>query len=251
MSKDVDFVEAVQGRAKAGLSYKERIAEAGTDFKESQSLFVKSIDKAKRQITALASTADLDRHDEVILPEAFTELLPVYMKNPVVITSHQHRLETGSSSVVGNVVNAWINQQGLWVVIEFVEGTALGDEYWLLYSTKKQRAFSVGFIPKEHRYEERDGKSVYVLTKVELLEISCVSVGANREALSKSKQRKVDFVSEKRTLAELYRSDPDFDEKCQEFAEMILGVGATENETDFTELVVAENEMDFAELVRG
>ena len=235
---DVDFASFVKGVTKGDDTYLQNLMKAGPDFRESQALFVKSIDLNKRQITCLASTGDVDRDNEIIEPDAYRELLPIYMRNPVVITSHQHRLQTGSSSVIGGVVKAWIDQQGLWVIIEFVKGTNLGEEYWLLYSQKKQRALSVGFIPKESEYEERDGKRILVHTKVELLEISCVPVGCNREALSRSKQRKVDFVSEKKNLAELRRSNPDFDQECQEFAETILGVGSvTVNETDFASLV--------------
>lgn len=241
---DVDFAAVVERRT--------GVEKTGLETKEFPALFVKSIDKAKRQITALASSADLDRHDEVVEPEAFRELLPVYMKSGgPVITSHQHRLETGHSSLIGNVIKAWIDQQGLWVTIEFIRGTALGEEYGMLYLEKKQRALSIGFIELEGGSEMRDGRQVYIHTKVELLEISCVIVGANREALSKSKQRKVDFVSEKKTLAEIRHSNPNFDQECREFAEMISGYDMTENETDFTELVIAENETDFAELVRG
>lgn len=222
--KDVAFSDLVHGRT---IRHKG----PGEGFLESQSLFVKSIDTERRQITALASSPSIDRHDEVILPEAFREFLPVYMKNPVVITTHQHRLQTGSSSVVGNVVKAWLDKKGFWVVIEFVKGTALGDEYWLLYSTKKQRALSVGFIPMESEYEEHDGRRILVHTKVEPIEISCVPVPANREALSKSKQHKRDFIQAKRylheeekILADIRAAEPDFDLKCEEFGEaLVLG----------------------------
>jgi HK97 family phage prohead protease len=249
--KDVNFAACVQGRTAIKDSYQEKIAKAGADFREIGGLFVKSIDQAKRQITALASTPDLDRHDEIVLPEAFRELLPVYMKNPVVITSHQHRLETGHSSVVGSVVRAWIDSAGLWIVVEFAE-TVLGEEYWQLYSTKKQRAFSIGYIPIESRYEKRDDKTVLVTTKLELLEISCVPVPANRDALSKSKQQKADFVDEKKLLAELRKEDPDFDAKAQEFAEMILGYDSgTEPESDFAKAGCDDDVVDFALLVKG
>lgn len=238
--KDVDFAGLVSNTSL------DRCKGPGDSYKECQALFVKSIDQDKRQITALASTGDLDRTDEIILPEAFKEMLPVYMKNPVVITSHQHRLQTGSSSVVGNAVKTWIDKQGLWVVIEFVKGTALGEEYWLLYSTKKQRALSVGFKSHGGGWEERDGRQVWVWTKVELIEISCVPVPANPNALSKSKQRKAEFVAAKKRqaasslrdtvltaravrsgnddelLAELRAADPELDEKAADFAEAIL-----------------------------
>ena len=247
----------------AGLvNNKSGVDEMGPETKELPALFVKSVDQGNRQITALASAATLDRYDEVMLPEAFRELLPVYMKNPVVLTSHQHRLTGGHSSVIGSTIKAWIDSQGLWVVIEFATGTTLAEEYWQLYSQKKQRALSVGYIPIESRYEERDGKSVLVHTKIELLEISVCAVPANREALTKSQQRKADWLEEKKyeaeeekILAELRKEDPDFDAKAEEFAEAILSGeydGGEEGEdSDFAGIVSGENEKSFVELVQG
>lgn len=208
---DVDFAELV-ARTQAGeRDYRLRL-DSGTEFKETQSLFVKSIDQANRRITAVASTGNVDRHGEIILPSAFEEMLPIYMTNPVVIASHQHRLDSGHSSVVGNAVKIWIDKVGLNVIVEFEDETELGKEYWTLYSKKRQRAFSVGFIPLEWK-DEQDEKlgRVRIYTKVELLELSCVPVGSNRESLSKARQRKADFVERKRLGRE-----------ADEFAEILL-----------------------------
>ncbi|MDD5064294.1 MAG: HK97 family phage prohead protease [Phycisphaerae bacterium] len=194
--KEVDFKSLVARMQTGERDYIARIETKGAEFKEAQSLFVKSIDEAKRQIEAVVSTADLDRYDEIIEPEAFRETLGIYLKNPIVISSHQNRLDTGHSSVVGQVIKAWINAKGLHVIIWFAE-TELGNEFWYLYKNKFQRAFSVGFIPLEWKDETKDGRRVRIHIKVELLEISCVPVPANRNALSKSKQRKADFVAEK------------------------------------------------------
>jgi HK97 family phage prohead protease len=155
------------------------------NFTESRCLYVKSINIEKRQIEAVVSDSSLDRYDEIIMPEAFREFLADYLaKNPVVITSHQNRLDTGHSSVIAQVIKGWINIEGLHVIIWFAE-TELGNEYWYLYSNKFQRAFSVGFIPLDWKYEDREGNKIRIYTRVELLEISCVPIGANRNALSR------------------------------------------------------------------
>jgi HK97 family phage prohead protease len=219
---EVDFVALVEGSARDGRE------KTGPALQECQALFVKSIDKKSRRITALASAGTLDRDGEIIEPEAFRKWLPVYLKNPIVITSHLHRLQTGNSSTIGNVIEAVIDKNGLTVVIEFHCLTALSEEYWLLYSQKKQRAFSVGFIPHESEYRQVGDGRVLVHTEIEMVEISCVVVGSNREALSKAKQHKADFVAAKKTgreddkiLAELWAGDPDFDKKADEFAELL------------------------------
>ncbi len=240
--KEVDFKSLVTRMQTGERDYMTRLK--GAEFREAQSLFVKSIDEAKRQIEAVVSTADLDRYDEIMLPESFRETLDIYLKNPIVISSHQHRLETGHSSVVGQTIKAWIDAKGLHVVIWFAE-TELGNEFWYLYKNKFQRAFSVGFIPLEWKDEVSDGgKRVRVHTKVELLEISCVPVPANRNALSKSKQRKADFVADKIEQRHL-------EKHAEEFAEIVLAddltaLGMPDIEED--EFGVSGESLDTADL---
>ncbi len=187
---DVDLVSLVKGSPgyEAG----------GPATKQWQGLFVKSIDQEMRQITAIASTGEKDRDGEIILPSAFKKCLPGYMKNPVILAGHQHKLADGRSPVVGKTVKAWIDKQGLHVVIDFAK-TDLAQEYWELYRDKFQRALSVGFRAIKWGSEMIDGRQVPVCKEVdELYEISCVAVGANRDALSRSAKRKRDFVADKR-----------------------------------------------------
>lgn len=218
---DVDFAKLVQPAS---------VGQKGLDTKEVQALFVKSIDTEKRQITAIASTGSVDRDGEIILPSAFKETLPQFMKNPVILACHQHRLSDGRSPVVGKAVKAWLDKKALHVVIEFAK-TELGDEYWHLYRDGFQRAFSIGFMHGRDDYTQEtiDGRPVKVINKVELLEISCVPVPSNREALSKSAKQKQQFVEQKRQerdeekiLAEIMAEDPLFEQKCEEYAELIF-----------------------------
>jgi HK97 family phage prohead protease len=258
MNTDVqDFAELVTRKS-------EKSAELQT--KEFAALLtIKAIDENRRRITGIASTGDIDRYDEIIEPEAFRESLPLFMTNPMVLASHQSKLSDGSSPVVANIVEARITSAGLEVVLEFHGITQLGEEYWLLYSQKRQRALSVGFKPIEGRYENLNGRNVYIHTRVELLEISCVPVPANPSALTKSKQRKADFITAKKTeredekfLAELRRENPSFDKDAEEFAEALLGDEDDEVEHDFAELVrgeaedfTGEGDNDFVILVAG
>jgi len=80
--------------------------------KDWRGLLVKSIDQERRQITAVASTSNMDRDGEVILPTAFKGCLPSYMKNPVILAGHQHKLADGRSPVVGKTIKAWIDKTG-------------------------------------------------------------------------------------------------------------------------------------------
>ncbi|MGD1042188.1 MAG: HK97 family phage prohead protease [Sedimentisphaerales bacterium] len=206
---EVDFKSLVERIQTGERDYVARLSTEGTEYRETPSLFVKAIDEAARQIEAVVSDASVDRDEEIILPSAFSEMLGEYLKNPVIISAHQNRLDTGHSSVIGQALKVWIAKDGLHVNIWFAE-TELGNEFWYLYKNKFQRAFSVGFIPLEWTDETVNGARVRTFTKAELLEISCVPVPSNRNALSRSKQRKQDFIADK--IAQRKMKDEDLAE---------------------------------------
>jgi len=206
VSMEAGLVSLVQGRhEKDGLA-----------TKEWPGLFVKSIDEEKRQITAVASTDDIDRDDEIVETAALKAALPGFMRNGVVLACHQHRLADGRSPVVGTVVEAKTGAHSLTVRIEFAD-TPLGLEYWALYRGKYQRALSIGFRMIADREEVRKGKRVKIITALELYEISCVAVPANAEALSKSKADKKTFVEVKRAASTFEESSPSLAEMLMDF----------------------------------
>lgn len=207
-------------------------------------LRIKSVDKKGRRVTAMASTPDLDRDGEIILPSAFKESLARFMRNPVVLTSHNHRLDDGRSPVVGNVVDAKVSGEGLLVVIEFHAETELAEEYWRLYSEKIQRALSVGFIPQESEWQQQDGERVLVHTKVELLEISCVPVGSNRQALTRAQQLRHDFVEQKKFEREALALGLDPNDSV-EFCEILLGVRECPGIPDIDEVYIDELDTEY------
>jgi HK97 family phage prohead protease len=137
----------------------------------------------------VASTSDLDRDKDIIEPSAFKETIGSFKANPVVLATHQHRLSTGSSPVIGSVIpdSITITDREVVMTIRFAT-TALGEEYWQLYSDGHMRAVSIGFIA----IEWTDGKDeelgyIRTYTKIELLEISAVPVPSNRRALVRAK----------------------------------------------------------------
>ena len=186
---DVDLAVLVGGSRKSTTG---SIQEKSAPF-----FFVKTINEQAREITALASNAAVDREGDIILPSAFAKYLPRYLANPVIVAAHSSRLADGSSPVIGSAAKCWLDKAGLWVTIRFAD-TALGEEYWTLYRDKHQRALSVGFVGHVYEYREVEGQQRRVFTVVELLEISAVPVPANPEALSRSAQRRADFVAGKR-----------------------------------------------------
>jgi HK97 family phage prohead protease len=168
---------------------------------------VKGINAESRRITVCISKNEIDRHNERIEISAIADALQLYATNPVVLGDHQHRLSTGKSSVIGHTIPETFNvlENEVDMDIEF-SITENAETYWINFRDGHQLAVSIGFIDLEWRTEDVDGKKIFVSTKIELLEVSCVAVGANRGALVKAKGM-FDRVAEPETL-ELLTKDP-------------------------------------------
>lgn len=152
---------------------------------------VRGVNPQNRTVTALVSTPNVDRYDEIILPEAFKKWLPTFMKNPVLLAGHASRGESGEPTVIGHWIDLDITREGLVGTCRFLEGDELAEKWWQRFVQKAVRAFSVGFICVQHEMrdvEMPDGRvrRLRVHTEVELVEISAVAIPANRESLVKS-----------------------------------------------------------------
>ena len=151
--------------------------------------FVKSIDIEQRRVRFVISSDKIDRDQERIETSAIAAAIPAFSKNPAALACHLHRLDNGEPPVIGSWDTDSFKALAHTTEMDLVFATTdLADKYFNLYSNKHMRAVSIGFFPQEWHREgnEKDGK-VYVITKLELLEISCVAVGSNRQALSKIK----------------------------------------------------------------
>ena len=197
--------------------------------------YVKTLDKTARTLEVVASTGDIDRDGEIILPSAFTKNLESFRTNPCILACHQHRLESGESPVIGSAIpeSIVISDKDLRFKMRFAE-TNLAENYWKLYRDGHMKAFSVGYMPLKGEIREIKSGRVFVHTEVELLEVSAVPVGSNRAALARSKRldwldAKKKECEEEKVLAETRKEyeaqGRDFDRDANEFAELLLGVG--------------------------
>jgi len=147
-----------------------------------------AINEDLRTIRFVISSAELDRDNEIVETSAVAGAIKDFAKNPVCLACHQHRLDNGMPPVVG----AWdtdtfvVNEKRCEMDLRFAD-TDLAETYWKLYKGKFMKAVSIGFRVLEFKEEMKDGKRYWIITKIELHEISCVPVGANRQALSKVK----------------------------------------------------------------
>jgi HK97 family phage prohead protease len=176
-----------------------------------QAFFVKVAgeESGKRTIIAAASSETIDRDGEIILASAIKAAMPEFMKNPVILAAHSHRLDSGNSPVVGKVIRFWGEGKKTLIEVEFAD-TSLGLEYYNLYQGKFQKAFSIGFRSLKGERRLIDSKDVYVHTAIELFEISAVAVPANPDALSKAAKRS-SFVNGKKLDREKRRIVEDED----------------------------------------
>jgi HK97 family phage prohead protease len=90
----------------------------------------------------------------------------------------------GMPTIIGSADTVEIENEALVFQMRFAT-TDIAKAWQSLYEDGHAKAFSVGFIPMEGGWKEQGDESVYVHTRVELLEISAVAVPANPEAVTR------------------------------------------------------------------
>jgi HK97 family phage prohead protease len=121
-----------------------------------------------RAIRGWASTSDLDRQGDVIVPSGMTVQLPVPL-----LWQHLH------DKPVGTITTAEVRGSGVWIEAKLVDGIALADDALKLVEARAIDTFSVGFRILKSEPLPTGGLRI---TQWELLEISLVSVAANPAA---------------------------------------------------------------------
>lgn len=121
---------------------------------------------------AIASTATVDRHGEIVSVEGWD--LANFKKNPVLLWSHDHTIPA-----IGVATKIWVEGFGESAKLKFAGKWQTVTEYGKaaaqLVADGILNSFSVGFIPSE-----MEGNKY---TQQELLEISLVNVPANPDAM--------------------------------------------------------------------
>lgn len=163
----------------------------------SDRLIVRSVDAKSRTVTAMASTPEVDRYGSIILPSAFAAYMDRYMSNPVLLDNHRQ-----NGDPVGRCIDYRITESGLEMTFEFAP-TKAGDEKLALYSGGFMRGFSVAgqmrdvvfawdeeerkaALPAFARTALSDGRADFVITSLELIEVSCATIPANPGALARA-----------------------------------------------------------------
>jgi len=144
-------------------------------FKVYTDILKKSKKDGKRLISGYASTAALDRQNEVITIEALRQAANHLLENHTVFYEHEHQ-----KFPVGKVVETGIDDKGLRVIVE-ISQTA--DQLWTLIEEDILDSFSIGGrVTSSEEKVGKDGKSYNEVTGIELFEVSVVGLPANPEA---------------------------------------------------------------------
>ena len=135
---------------------------------------VKTVDEDQRLIEGVASTPEVDRVGDVVVPEGATFKLPM----PLL---WQHRAD----SPIGHVVAATVTKSGIKIRAQIAKDIGLPDidRAWTLIKAGLVRGLSIGF--KALEMEPLDAKDPWGgqrFTKWEWMELSAVTIAANGSA---------------------------------------------------------------------
>jgi len=146
-------------------------------------------------ISGYASTADVDRYDDIIEPNAFLKSIKEnYKDNPIILFQHKHDEPIGIATFMS------VTNKGL-----YIEALIVDERIEPKIQAEILKAFSVGFIPLNMYFKDKDGNILdlsseidynklweqgtkRVISELDLAEISIVSVPANPNALFSSEK---------------------------------------------------------------
>lgn len=123
-------------------------------------------------IEGYASTDDIDRHGDIIPPEVWNRnALKNFKKNPVILFNHNY------NRIIGKVTDLTVDDKGLYVKCAI----DAADEAGRKIAMGLLKTFSIGFYLLDFDYSPE--KEAWIIKKLELLEISVVTIPANQDAV--------------------------------------------------------------------
>lgn len=160
----------------------ERIYERG-EFKFHSTITtartVRGIEEEERIIEGYSNTKNIDRYNEIILPNAFRESLKRFIKTGVILTDHD------AKKPIGRPKKAAIDKEGLWLRSLIEKGVQYIDEAWILIQKQLKKSYSVGFRVLDTEWKEVEGfkDKIRHITKLDLYEVSVVTIPANIQSV--------------------------------------------------------------------
>lgn len=150
----------------------------------------------------------LDRHKELVSPEAIMDSWQSYSKNPVIL--YNHRKDYG---VIGRMeeveMGSYEKPDGEKIQAVFGRAIIDGGEENITRKIRKGmlKAFSIGFIAKAAIKEGRGDDAYLKFTNIEWIETSVVDIPASPNALFNVSKSVVEYDGEKQVIAVEERND--------------------------------------------
>ena len=137
----------------------------------------KSVKKGTKalKIAGYANTTAKDRAGDIVTAEAWAKGVENFRKNPVMLFQHKH------DCPIGRIDKITVDKKGIFVEGAVSEAAEKTHGVQTLIRDGALKSFSVGFRVKDGKYNREDDSMM--ITDVELLEISVVSVPCNQDSL--------------------------------------------------------------------
>ena len=183
---------------------------------------VKSVDLEKFTVDADVSSESIDRDGEIILLSSWTKRLAGYMANPLLCWMHPVSSWTARQpeDILGRALVAEVQATSLFCRFQYADReNPTAEMCFNLIAGDYLRSYSIGAIPHGPVYSDypevylnllpegakaalKSGEAWCVHTDMELLEVSNVFVGSNRDALARACR---DGVISKSLMPGLYK----------------------------------------------
>lgn len=118
---------------------------------------------------------NIDYWDDIVMPGAFKESLKKRM--PKMFWNHS------SNSPVGVYEEAYEDEKGLYLKGRLLLDIPKAKEAYVLMKNGAVDGLSIGFLTVDSGFEKRDDRTLRILKKVDLLEVSITPLPANPKAL--------------------------------------------------------------------
>lgn len=88
------------------------------------------------------------------------------------------------STPIGIITDKGVDDYGMWIEADILKTTA-GNDAALLIKSGAVKEFSIGYRPTKYHYEKREGYEydIRILEEIEVLEVSPVTIAANKKAI--------------------------------------------------------------------
>lgn len=182
-------------------------------FYLNSSFEAKALSKGSKslKIAGYANTTSKDRAGDVVTAEAWAKGVENFRQNPVMLYQHKH------DCPIGRFNQITVDKKGIFVEGTVSEAAEKNHGIHTLIKDGALKSFSVGFRVKDGKYNSAD--DTMLITEVELLEISIVSVPCNQESLF-SLRKSFDTTDDYRLFVD------SFDKATEEDIKMMQGIKA-------------------------